>query len=336
MWFIFFIASLFSCASLLSSEPRQYIYPVAAFEQQDGAHVLLLNQKSLEQIELYDWSAHTKTMCKILMSMYTPTSIKILPDGSGFSFVDNGRIRIKRFDKRSVKSLDIYEPIYGIEQISWLNNECCYFHAQSDGYYGIYQLTLEEELTPILLKNHTDYMYPVIIAQTLFFIERVKQADKYIYKFGTYDLNKKTIETLVNLGTKNFIMLTMHSLSEGFALEPVPVSGMEKFYYHKIFIADKNWQTHKLFDFSIPHDLLFNDRKRIYESLLPFIPRHTAQFIFFSSYDLKTERMILYKFDITTKKSMPAVQEDCSVFVPVFLGNQGWCGGEKFPIDLHN
>ena len=152
------------------SDRLLYVYPIAAFKLFGTQHMLVLKQWSPQELELSDWNITTGSMNKILMSMYTPAAVTLLPDKSGFSFVDNGRIRIKRFEKRAVKSLDIYDPVYGIELIHWIDNQTCYFHAQSDGRYGIYTLTMEEELTLIMASSFLIICIPTLSIRHFFIL----------------------------------------------------------------------------------------------------------------------------------------------------------------------
>ena len=336
MKYILFLLSLLLSNGLCigHSENPLYVYPVASFEQLGTLHMLVLKQWSLDDLELYDWNIATGLMSKTLMSMYTPAAVTMLPDASGFSFIDNGRIRIKRFEKRAVKSLDIYDPVYGIELINWLDNQTCYFHAQSDDRYGVYTLTTEEELKPVLKDNSVDYLYPAVVNQTIFFIERVKSKKQLSYKIGTraFDDQDAQPQIIADFGSRVIMLLTMQFVNEGFVIEYVHGAECQLFHYHHLIKIDGTWQTHELFTFQVPHEF-FAGPNRIYESILPLVPRDIGQYIYFSSYDESVRRLVLYRFNKLTKKSECIVQSSGNLFVPVFYGNHGWCGGTSYPFE---
>jgi hypothetical protein len=336
MRFMLYLTSLLLIehACLASSENPLYTYPVAVYERFGNPHMLVLKQWSLENLELYGWNMTTGDMTKVLMSSYVPSAVTMLPDQSGFSFVDNGRIRIKRFEKRAVKSLDIYDPVYGIELIRWLDSQTCYFHAQADGRYGIYMLTLEEELTPILIHKSVDYTYPTIIENDLFYIERrIDNKKKQSFSIGTCSIASSCRYTnnLVNFGTKPLIMLQMVTAYEGFVIECDVQQELYTFHYHHLTKSGSNWQRRELFPFQVPQEFFIDGPKRLYESLLPLAPRAAGDGIYFSSYDKQIGRLALYRFSLQAGHAERIAGTSGHLFTPVFLGKLGWAGGTTYP-----
>ncbi|HML19238.1 MAG TPA: hypothetical protein PKD74_01515 [Candidatus Dependentiae bacterium] len=304
-----------------SQENPLYVYPVAVFESAGIPHLLVLCQWQGKRLELYEFNTFTCSMNKTLTSWYTPAGIQLLPDLSGFSFVDNGRIRIKRFAKRAVKSLDIYEPIYGIELVKWLDCDTCYFHALSQGHYGIYMLTLDETLT-CLASN--------IVGDTLFFIEYKSDAFESAYTLCTQSLTEKPapIQKLMVWHKNPHILLHMRSADEGYIIEYVPINNEYHFNYVQL-IEDKNiWKARKLFSFIIPEQFLSDGVSRVYESFLPFIPRHQGAKIYFSTYDKELRAMGLYTFDKNIGNIDLVVKSQENLFVPIIFNKKCWYGGE--------
>lgn len=315
--------------SFAHSEQPLYTYPVAGYEAHGNKHLLVLNQWSLE-LELYDWNNETGQINKVLAACYTPASVSILPDISGFSFVDNGRIRIKRFEKRAVKTLDIYEPVYGIEIVRWLDAQTCYFHAQSDGRFGIYSLTIEEELSPLLISATADFLYPSIINNNLFFIEHGIDRD---YAIGTCSLtcNDKIPVTIINFSTKPLCFLYMKNLKEGFVIECDKKALYYLFHYHHLIDNGSQWQHEQLFSFEIPQEFFINGPQHLYESLVPLIPRMIGDKIYFSSYNTQTGYLDLSCFCIITRSIEQVASNLGHIFPPYFIGSEGWAGGSIFP-----
>ena len=311
-------------------EKPMFMYPVAAFESAGITHVLVLYQLSKQKLELYDFDTRLLTMTKILMSWYTPAGVKMLPDFSGFSFIDNGRIRIKKFAKRAIKSLDIYDPIYDIELVNWLDDQTCYFHARSNsGHYGIYTLTLDEVLTYLLTSPTADYMYPNIIGSNLFFIECRVIEKCSIYSFCSQSLDQKESDkkNLISFGVHPFVMLHMQSLHEGYAIEYLESKGEYLFNYVQLLQTTQKWSVNRLFNFSIPKQFLNDGPCRVYESLLPFIPKHYGMSVYFSTYDNNQKHMVLYHFDKQTNKIFPFIENKENLFVPIIFDKTGWYGG---------
>jgi hypothetical protein len=328
---LFFIALFYT--GMWAAEQPLYIYPVGSFEHAGSSHLLVLMQWSLERIELYDWNSATGLMSKILMSLYTPACVTVLPDSTGFSFVDNGRIRIKRFEKRAVKSLDINKPIYGIELIRWLDNQSCYFHAKYDGHYGIYMVNLEEELVPVLTSSSADYMYPFIVGSLCFCIERTGRPSRLTYKVVRCRPGASP-EVIATFGARPPTMLHMQSTCEGYVLTYEMQGPMVLFHYYQLICRDKDWTVRSLIDFRVPGVLLYGPN-RLYESLLPFVPRIVDSYIYFSSYDSTAQKMVLYSYDRQTcaiKKCEVATLGH--LFAPIFCGKRGWCGGTAFPHEI--
>src|SRR5579872_7448020 len=122
-----------ACAS------HEYLYPVAAYKTPEGAsRLLLLYQKSSANIELWEWDPITKHANKALPASHTPAGVRMLPDNSGFSFIDEDRIRIKKFTKRSAKTLELREPLHSLGPVTWAEDGTGYFHAQGKKNFCIF------------------------------------------------------------------------------------------------------------------------------------------------------------------------------------------------------
>ena len=308
----------------------QYTYPVAAYKAEGVPHFLIINQWSSDKLELCDWNSKTGQMNKLLMACYTPANVTMLPDSSGFSFVDNGRIRIKRFQKRAVRTLEIYEPVYGIEVIRWLNAQTCYFHALSDGRCGIYSLTLDEELTPLFVQPDIDFLYPFIVQDTLFFIERKNVGCRHTYAVGTKPLMQpgSNMQTLVHFGVKPLYLLEMTSPEQGFVVECDKEGSLCTFYHYLLLKKGLYWQKELLYTFRVPQNLFDHYAGGLYESFLPLKPRFEGEYIYFSSYNEFAGGLSLYRFTLKTRSiERIAEKSNYHLFPPLFIDSEGWGGG---------
>lgn len=162
------------------AQSQEYVYPVASFNKDGQDYAYLFYQKSLKHIELWLWNVQTHTAQKALLSAYTPAGVRCLPDNSGFSFVDNDRIRIKEFVKRSARSIDVYEPIYDIGVVEWLDSTYGYFSAKHEGLSALFLINQRDATVSCIAALHNgDCLYPVIVDSELFYIERYNREAHY-------------------------------------------------------------------------------------------------------------------------------------------------------------
>jgi hypothetical protein len=325
----------FCCA--VETDEVLYTYPVAIYSSAGATHVLVLYQYTHKR-ELYDVHGDFR-YTKMLMAWYNPAGVVLLPDLSGFSFVDNGRIRLKHFEKRSVRSLEIYEPIYGIELVHWLDNQTCYFHAPSHGHYALYTLSLDEILTCLISDKYADYMYPSHIGTTLFFIEciEIDGCSRYNFCKIAVDTSVKEKNNLICLGNLPHIMLRMYSPTRGAVLVDKGSNGKLFFFeYVELYNQAGVWHTKFLFKFSISKKLLSYGPARVYESLLPFVPKEVGSRIYFSSFNDKHDCMTLYYYDKKTYNINILVEKEVDLFVPVIRGTTCCYGGAVSSIEFLN
>ena len=217
-----------------------YVYPVAYFIDSEGDHLLVIHQQEIDLLELYDVKPGYSQAEKILSTMYLPAAVRILPGYQGFSFVDNGRIKIKQFLKRSAKSLDFFEPIYGIEQIEWIDDQTGYFHARDDNRLAIYQFNVEGDLDCICSSGEYDCQYPQIISEIVWFIGRTFGGENQRYFIGQADYRgRKPAENIcqiIDFGQIPIMLLQMASDTCGYVVsmpQPYdPESSIIKFGYY--------------------------------------------------------------------------------------------------------
>lgn len=307
---------------LYTYEPKyEYIYPVGYLSDNLEEKLYILYQKSIHHIELWTWNIHTKVVEKVLLSIFFPASFTMLPDQSGFSFIDNGKIKINYFNKRSPKSIDIYESIYDMTLINWIDNFACYFSAKEHEHYAIYQVNIHGELERLVFDRQYDCMYPQKIENKLFYIKRGLGAYSIVqaeYPVITYDPNntfnntenfeervaalmKKESQSqrsglvdinectpIVDFESEPIMFLRMISIDTGYVIQyPVSIDAQDKtirfsYYQIKKDLNKKNWNKKELFTFELPsHLLLPQSSSCLYESILPLIPRHIDSDIYF-------------------------------------------------------
>ena len=266
---------------VFASLSEEFFYPVAYNNATKIAYII--HQKSLYSIDLWIWDKQNESMEKGLLSTYSPGGLKLLPDNSGFSFIDQGKLRIKHFYKRSPKTINFYEPIYDMGSVEWIDSNFCYFTAKKKNNLSIFHADIEnQKITCLQEKKSCDCMYPQKVKDDLFFVERTSDNKYKIIK--TNYLKKEEEQTaeqiiILNNGTSPIAFLNMKSESEGFFIShPEVIDRQDKAVtfscFHLIINADKNWQSKELFSFVLPINYIFgtNDQ-RLYESILPFLPK---------------------------------------------------------------
>ncbi|MFC1842990.1 hypothetical protein ACFLYU_05025 [Candidatus Dependentiae bacterium] len=175
---------IFSCLSYA----HEFLYPVASIEHNGKIAVYVLYQKSVTHIELWLWDPESKKASKGLLSSYVPAGLKVLPAHDGFSFIDEGRIRIKTFNRRSPKSIDIYEPIYDINEVHWIDDANFYVSAKQDGRFAVFHVHSSGLIKGILQDKVYDFMYPQKVGNTLFYIERKIKEGEYKKEHISYKI----------------------------------------------------------------------------------------------------------------------------------------------------
>jgi len=356
-------------ASFLSGE--EYLYPVASFKEQDKQKVYLFYQKSLTHIELWLWDCETKEVAKALLSTYTPAGLRLLPNQQGFGFIDNGRIKVKLYNKRSPKSLDIYEPIYDINPVTWLDDDCCYFSAKERECYGIYHVNMLGELKRIITFPKIDCMYPQKVNGELFYIERTIMNNGYRYRimqapypqvvftsrvFSNENFDEQVNALLAEEGNKPanglitqdqckpmldfeerpIAFLSMISEQEGFVIEhSIHIDKQDKtmlFLFHHIKKGKSDWECTYLFSFEIPlHLLLPESSSRLYESILPLLPKHYGNYIYYVDCSKSEQHMLnIFHYNLIsgqhTQKTFGAEVHQ-NFFVPMAIGDKLFYGG---------
>jgi len=318
--------------------PAEYMYPVASLN--NGSLVLYIHQFSPENIQLFEWNTITNHTEQILWSLFNPAGLQLLPDNAGFSFIDNGRLRIKLFQKRSPKTIDFDEPIFNINTVQWIDEHTCYCSAQHNNYFSLFQLRDDGTMHCLILGDNKDCMYPQKVDTQLFYIERCKENNLYRVIQTNYpnNGNEASLTTLiVDFEDTPIAFLHMCSQVEGFVLEYSKNIDSDcktsLFFYHHLIKTSNNWEKKLLFSFEIPTYLfLQNSEQRLFESILPLLPRVIDNKIYFvDASETDTNNLELYYYDLLTMQNnkiiIPNKQGHC--FVPMACGDKLCYGGVK-------
>lgn len=302
---------LIVCLIFYKNNAEQFIYPVADFD--NGKQLMLLYQKSLEDVELWIWDSCNQHAVKGLSSFLAPANLRMMPSGKGFSFIDQGYIKIKEFAKRSPKTLPIYEPIGLFSSMNWIDDENFYFVAREGDYFQIFKGDLEANIQRLTYEQ-VDALYPQKIDSTLFYMQRDMNNQVAIvarsWKPLPIDMNKNSSEnfSIIKKSSHQLCFLHMICDNEGFFLQ-APIKKIKnnngndcyEFSCHHLLKNETEWVTEKLFTFQIPSKYVTGSA-RLYESLEPFLPNYTCKdSIYFVNWQHYLNQFELKKYLILDK-----------------------------------
>ncbi|HSW76084.1 MAG TPA: hypothetical protein VLG50_03525 [Candidatus Saccharimonadales bacterium] len=341
---------------------QEYVYPIAQINENI---VMMIHQKSYDDLELLLWDRHEGTACRELTSMYIPSCVQLLPSKKAFSFIDRGRVRIKSFSKRTPRAIDIYEPIYAIYSMQWLTDDEFYFVGKNYGKLSIFLCDTSDRgavifsLTP---HNELDYMYPCKVEDSLFCIAKDTTLTYSIvtllwaptlyehtpYEHTSYE-HSQHVQKLIISHDKPLCFLHMDSKTSGFVLECLDQQLTNDFLHFSccsVHYENDTWNLTKLFEFKIPSKFLIGSNEdKVYETLIPFLPRYTPEWIYFANYDDESENCIIQRYNhahntiefvTDTSRSLADFNH---VFSPLIINDTLYCGflfSEKMPSAFRN
>lgn len=339
---LFILSSLIFTSCVYGTE---YLYPVISIPDSD--YVLVIYQKTPHHIELWQWNSRVYHAEHILLSRYTPAGLKLLPHNTGYSFIDNDLIKVKRWEKRSPRTVELDAPVSNVEHLHWIDEKTCYTSGKYCGKFGVFQIDLDGNVYPLCMNTRFDCMYPQKIENTLFCIERDRYRQYRIIKapyqpqgikFDEFNDRLKTYhepskKVIFESGLQPIIFLSMISKKEGFYLShPRAMSRREKrinFDYCYLYY-DREWHSELLFSFSIPTSLILTGKaSRLYEALLPILPRYIEGSIFFSDMG-ESNNLNIFRFDCASRKTEPVTaiyDNEQQFFVPIMHGSACIYGG---------
>lgn len=324
----------------------QYLYPIA---QIDDENILMMHQRSLDDLELWIWNRNQKLAIKELSSIFLPSEVQLLPGKTAYSFIDRGRIRVKFFNKRAPRAIDIYEPVHAIMAMTWISDDQFYFIGKCNNHYHMFLCNIQDRNVVLScldnIQDQLDYLSLYKIDDSLFSISK-DQTGLYLFKKSIWNpipyesyISKSSFEMQTLLShTRSLGFLHMQNEKIGFCLEFNQEEKLDdkfKFSCCQIENIDSSWNLHKLFDFELPKKLLIDeDSERLHESISPFLPVYTSDKIYFIHYNQSTDQCDIFHYDLASKtiqqlytKSYKALQTTPQhFFAPCIIENTIYCG----------
>lgn len=346
---LFLLYSFFTLQSLIIQIKADFIYIVdTLLDENNQTKLAVMHQKTNQKLkngslQLLLCDPDTFETEQGLLSFYNPAGLRVLPSKKAFSFVDNDRLRIKKREIRSPKSIDFFGP-YDIALIEWISDDLFIFSAKEHQSDNIFVGTIDGDLCRLTKSNKYDYMYPSKIEGELFYIKKDSNNNFHVGKIpfpkdsisAYFDElnNDATIETTIksiSLYDKTYVsewkeqdetllfsteehslaFLKMVSPEKGFFLSHQLYIETSLEYisctYHMLFKETDTWQTKALFSFNIPLKLLLKRdyKMRLYESILPLLPYYDGDqnILYYSHYDQQSDTMNVYRYLITKEIS---------------------------------
>ncbi|HEV2601889.1 MAG TPA: hypothetical protein VGT41_06385 [Candidatus Babeliales bacterium] len=320
LWFYLLVSSHF----LISSDLKEYLYPVGVSSTNGHAvpFVYVVYQKAPDNLTLFGWDPVSLYAYPLLHSIHMPAAVRIMSDASGFSFVSNGRVWIKQFNKRSPRIISIQDSLYDYISVDWIDELAGYCCCKKRDRYGIFHFSINGDTDAIAFSDHYDCLHPQKIGSLLFYIQRLEIEGNTQYRivqqpypniqYSNQSFNdtdaytewaKKIIthqtaiehemrmpddtehsEVVADFNNRQIMFLSMVDEDRGFVIEYGDTSSPETIdcVYHSIVRTKSGWQVNPLFNFAIPVDLISHQADRLYESLVPFVPIYHNQGIYFS------------------------------------------------------
>lgn len=282
-----------------------YVYPVGVFEDEEGcSSVLMLYQKSPQHTELWRWDPSSGEAQRALLSTFTPIGIAMLPNNAGFSFFDNGRLRVKLWQKRSPKAIDIFEPLYDLGPIQWQTEQVCYFHARERDLFTLYKMdTYDGSIEKVVSRETSDCFYPCVHGDSLWYIERSRDTSRVLLRSGDREVclcsHNHPLAFLSRVSDEEFLVIE-HPKNVNLYTDKSLFC-----FCCRLHKEGDRWIFNKLFSFVIPLYLIKpSGHDHLCESMYPLLPRVIGTSIYFVSQD-KTGKISPYRY--TDKEGVQAV-----------------------------
>jgi hypothetical protein len=310
----------------------EYLYPVA---QLDDGRLCVIYQKNPAHIELWFWNPLTGQAISGLFTRYTPAGLHILPHSKDFSFIDHGLIKIKYYHMDIPQIIELKKPLSHISLIHWIDDYNCYMHAKYGDQFGIYSIsrsgTSPCEVETIIQKNDRDFLYPQRVGSNFYYIEKYKNTRCFKSHYYIKELDENKHERVIlDFGKQAIAFLTMISDSQGFVIgHPQQIKEKKKniiFTYYHLFKNNEEWYAKELFTFTLPLSLLLGS-DRLYESLLPLLPRKIGDTIYFVSQTELSLAIFTYDYASQTITHVECKQNQM-YFVPILTANGIYWGGQ--------
>ena len=344
--------------TLLLFPCEQIVYPIAFA----GDKIYTIYQKENNQKEIWTLDLKQNQATQCLFSNYAPSAVKLLPNNSGFSFIQDGQLRVKYFHKRSPKTIAFNLSLKDFHLVEWLDVRQCYFSARRlhKNLIMIGEIN-HAEVHVIMEDSYGDAFYPQKVDDNLYYVRKVNGRNsviktKFLNPFVSEDeqvvldfLPDDDDMLLLDAGSYKIAGFKMVDQNCGYfvVLNSAPTDEFIKFSYHKICynqnraipdpVLAKNWHKKHLFDFVLKKNILIDKSNQLEQIVEIFWPEHClalhnesniiSENIFFTS-TASNGTMNIFKYDHLTGQviQITDASKDEHALRPILVGNKIYYG----------
>ncbi len=164
---------------LIAHETHNYSYAYPIEQNGQSDFFICMQQTESRHMQAWSYNVPNGPLQLLTSSICNPTQLSLLRNSTGFSFIDNGLIKIKEFGYRSEQRIDPDIPIHSPLKLHWITDDWCYLSAQYATHAGIFFLNKNGLVLPLLLDPSLDFIYPSHIDDLLFCIRYCRQTGQY-------------------------------------------------------------------------------------------------------------------------------------------------------------
>ena len=315
------------------------IYPIA-FTEKDN-NILICYEKDDLNKELWSTQIDGTNTKKIIFSAFVNSVFKMLPSNLGFSFINNNKLRIKYFQKRSSKSIVFDNKLYDFDNLEWLSDNICFFSARRFNRNVIMISDINNYNLRVIEENNLgECLKPQKIADNLFYINKYGNfytivKTFFLNPFAEEDQNidfffkeENERQQIIDFTDKQILNIKLVSNDEVYFLkvEEFMLDDKIKFSYNQIKKENLKWSEEKMFDFYIKD--IFNLKiNKFQDKDCFYLPQHYSDKIYFT--DLAdVDTMNIFEFDLNKKdiKQKTFKTSLSHVFAPLIFKNNLYYG----------
>lgn len=300
------------------------------------ASMVCIAQKADSSTQLMRFNPLLKMQESLLWSAYTPSSVDLNPNKKSICFLDNDRIRIQAFSKRSACSLALSMPLYDIRFVRWLDEYNLYCVARTNKRYGVFIINQEGTVFPFLFSESEgmQYLDAICNANTMFAIAHY--AGQYAVVEARYDAHFQVTQLMKIYESPEAVLFFIRAESnmQLLLIAQSKVKNTDKTITFDCFSLTNTfdqWVKAFLFSFSVPIALVCgNGISRLFESVHPLIPRFFNDCYYYASCTDSSKWLNIRRYSMAHKTIEQLTDTQAyHCFAPLINDREIWYGLSK-------
>lgn len=293
----YLIISVYFCPA----QGNEYIYPKIGVSSHDSnaLNLYVMCQKNRNEFSLLVWNINTNQLFNALPFYFSPLDVVLLPYEHGISFIDQGRIRIKNFGRRSVKAIDIDFPLKNPIKHVWLSPQRILICAEYCNTYGLFIVDSYGSLMCSTHDNNLHYILPCFNATANKVCYVSYGENGYLFHESDLAFNNNCSYAL----SKDPIYVV--PLCNGYLIISIDSCTQEYMTCIGTFIMQEGraLQGRNLFTFKIKKEFIDPETMHCYvEHYLPFMPSidEDRELVYYTNYDPGLDKTSIITHHIPT------------------------------------